>query len=75
MSNRSPGGELTSKTGVKSLSKKMDSSRHGFDSQPASHKTDGAFGKEEMRGAVTDSTRGTTRPGKKEALGRMRNKR
>ena len=74
MANRSPGGEVTSKTGVKSLSKKMDSSRHGFDRQPASQKTDGAFGKEEVRGAVTDSTSGTTRRSKKEALGRMRNK-
>jgi hypothetical protein len=74
MANRSPGGEITSKTGVKSLSKKMDSSRHGFDSHPASHKTEGAFGKEEMRGAVPDSTGGTMRRSKKEALGRMHSK-
>jgi hypothetical protein len=65
-------GQLTSKTGVKSLAKKMDSSRHGFDRPPASHKTAGAFGKEEVRGAVTDSTSGTTRRSKREALDRMK---
>jgi hypothetical protein len=75
MANRSPGGQVTSKTGVKSLSKKMDSSRHGFDRHPASHKTAGAFGREEARGAATDSTSGTTRRSKREALARMRNTR
>ena len=72
MAHRSPGGQLTSKTGMKSLSQKMHSSRHGFDRQPASHKTEGAFGREEARGAVTDSTSGTTRRSKKEALSKMR---
>jgi hypothetical protein len=72
MAHRSPGGQLTSKAGVKSLSKKMDSSRHRFDSHPASHKTAGAFGREEIRGAVTDSTSGTTRRNKRAALERMR---
>jgi hypothetical protein len=72
MAHRSPGGQLTSKTGVKSLSKKMHGSRHGFDRHPASQKTPGAFGKEEVRGAVTDSTSGTTRRSKREALGRMK---
>ena len=72
MANRSAGGQLTSKTGVKSLSKKMESSRHGFDRQPASQKTAGAFGKEDVRGAVTDPTSGTTRKSKREALGRMK---
>jgi hypothetical protein len=75
MAHRSPGGQLTSKTGVRSLSQKMDGSRHGFDRQPASHKTDGAFGKEEVRGAVTDSTSGTTRRSKKSALAKMRGER
>ncbi len=73
MAHRSPGGQLTSKTGVKSLSKKMDSSRHGFDRAPASHKTEGAFGREEARGAGTDSASGTTRRSKREALAKMRN--
>lgn len=72
MAQRSPGGQLTSKTGMKSLSKKMDGSRHAFHRAPASSKTAGAFGREEMRGAVTDSTSGTTRRSKKEALARMR---
>lgn len=75
MAHRSPGGQLTSKTGMKSLSKKMDSSRHGFDRSPASHATAGAFGREKMRGAATDSTSGTTRRSKREALSRMRTSR
>lgn len=75
MANRSPGGQLTSKTGVKSLAKKMDSSRHGFARQPASQKTAGAFGREEARGAANDSASGTTRRSKREALARMRNAR
>ena len=75
MAHRSPGGQLTSKTGMKSLSKKMDGSRHGFDGHPSSHKIAGAFGREEARGAVTDSTYGATRRGKREALAKMRNMR
>lgn len=72
MAHRSPGGQLTSKTGMKSLSKKMDSSRHGFERHPASHKIAGAFGREDVRGAVTDSTSGTTRRSKREALAKMK---
>jgi hypothetical protein len=74
MAQRSPGGQLTSKTGVKSLSKKMDSTRHAFDRQPASQKTAGAFGREDVRNAGHDSASGTTttRPSKKAALNRMR---
>lgn len=75
MAHRSPGGQLTSKTGMKSLSKKMENSRHGFGRPPASHKTAGAFGREAVRGAVTDSTAGTTRRSKRAALDRMRNTR
>jgi hypothetical protein len=75
MADRSPGGQLTSKTGVRSLSKKMDSSRHRFNRPPASHKTAGAFGREEARGAAADSTSGTARRGKREALAKMRDTR
>lgn len=74
MAHRSPGGQLTSKTGMKSLSKKMDSSRHTFERHPASQRTPGAFGREEIRNAH-ESGSGTTRPSKKAALGRMRNSR
>jgi hypothetical protein len=73
MAHRSPGAQLTSKTGVRSLSKKMDGSRHRFDQAPASHKTEGAFGREEGRGAAADSVSGTTRRSKKAALAKMRN--
>ncbi len=75
MAHRSPGGQLTSKTGMKSLSKKMDSSRHTFERHPASQRTPGAFGREEVRNAGHESASGTTRPSKKAALGRMRSKR
>lgn len=74
MAHRSPGGQLTSKTGVKSLSKKMDGTRHAFERQPASRRTPGAFGREDVRNAH-ESGSGTTRPSKKAALGRMRNAR
>ncbi len=72
MAHRSPGGQLTSKTGVKSLSKKMESSRHGFDRSPASHETAGAFGREQARGAAAGST-SRTRRSKREALEKMPN--
>ena len=76
MAHRSPGGQLTSKTGVKSLSKKMQSSRHAFDRQPASSKTAGAFGREERgRHSAHDSSAGTTRKGKMVSLGKMKEKR
>ena len=76
MAHRSPGGQLTSKTGMKSLSKKMDSSRHAFERQPASSKTAGAFGHEERaRGAGHDSSSGTTRRSKIASLDRMKSKR
>ncbi len=75
MAHRSPGGQITSKTGVKSLSKKMDGSRHGFHRAPASHKTEGAFGRETARGSAADSTSGTTRRSKREALAKMGNTR
>jgi hypothetical protein len=74
MAHRSPGGQLTSKTGVKSLSKKMDGSRHAFDRHPASRRTAGAFGREEVRNAH-ESGSGTTRRSKTAALSRMRGSR
>ncbi len=43
-------GELPGKAGVKSLSKKLENSRHGFEQHPGASKTPGAFGKEDVRG-------------------------
>ena len=43
-------GELPGKAGVKSLSKKLENSRHGFEQHPGASKTPGAFGKENARG-------------------------
>jgi hypothetical protein len=68
-------GELPSKAGVKSLSKKLDSSRHGFDEHPHVRKNAGAFGadarnEERMRNHASGS--GSTRESKTQALGRMR---
>ena len=42
--------QTSRKAGVKSTAKKMENSRHGFASHPATHKVGGAFGKEGMRG-------------------------
>ena len=63
--------QTSNKAGVKSLAKKMDNSRHGFDEHPASSKTAGAFGREEGSGAE-ESAPGSTRPAKQEPLGRMK---
>ena len=65
--------QTSNKAGVKSLAKKMDSSRHGFEEHPASSKTPGAFGHEE-RGeeGSGESARGTTPQTKRNALGKMK---
>lgn len=68
--------QSSNKAGLKSLGKKMDNSRHGFDTQPASRKAAGAFGAE--RGAGTAAVRrrkpGTATPkkGKAAALRRVK---
>jgi hypothetical protein len=65
--------QTSNKAGLRSLGKKMENSRYGFDEQPASRKTAGAFGHEErMRGSARDSSSGTTRESKIRALGRMK---
>ena len=61
--------QTSNKAGVKSLAKKMENSRHGFDEQPASSKTDGAFGREE-RGSKPAPDRSDN--AKRAALGRMK---
>jgi hypothetical protein len=50
-------GELPGKAGVKSLSKKLQNTRHGFEQHPGASKIPGAFGKEDTRGAA--DTEGT----------------
>jgi hypothetical protein len=45
-------GELPAKAGVKSLSKKLENSRHGYEQHPGASKTPGAFGREQPPGAA-----------------------
>ena len=45
--------QTSNKAGLRSLGKKMENSRYGFDEHPASRKTAGAFGRE--RGMEADS--------------------
>jgi hypothetical protein len=65
-------GELPAKAGAKSLSKKLDNSRHGYDQHPGTSKTPGAFGKEQERMRAHESASGSTREGKTNTLSRMR---
>lgn len=67
-------GELPGKAGVKSLSRKLGSSRHGFDQHPNASKTAGAFGKEEQIRAH-ESASGSTRESKTKSLERMKRSR
>ena len=64
-------GELPAKAGVKSLSKKLDNSRHGYAQHPGTSKTTGAFGKEE-RTRARESAAGSTRDAKAKSLDRMK---
>lgn len=43
--------QSSTKAGLQSLGKKMDNTRHGFDTPPASRKAAGAFGRERDPGA------------------------
>jgi hypothetical protein len=65
--------QTSNKSGVASTSKKLDNSRHGFDSHPATRKVDGAFGKERGRTAAKGKP-GTavTGEGKASALRRVK---
>jgi hypothetical protein len=74
MAKTTAGGRQTSnKAGVRSLAKKMGNSRHGFESQPASHKKAGAFA-QESRPTAGRAKPGTsaTREGKAAALRRVK---
>ena len=59
--------QLPSKAGVRSLSKKLDNSRHGFDPEPAAGPVPGADGQEPRRRRQQPGTN-TARPGKGAAL-------
>ena len=62
--------QTSNKAGVRSLGKKLENSRHGFDEHPGSRKTAGAFGREEMRGA--EQGPGSPGRGKQGSLTRMK---
>ena len=65
--------QTSNKSGVASTSKKLDNSRHGFDSAPATRKVGGAFGKERgTMAAKGKSSTTATREGKASALRRVR---
>ena len=73
---KTPARQTSNKAGLRSLGKKMDNSRHGFDPQPAARKAGGAFGAERGGGTTGDRQRqpGTSTPksGKASALRRVR---
>ena len=59
--------QTSNKAGVKSLAKKQDSTRHGFNVEPPARKVAGAFGKEDRvrAGAPADKALKTnSRPDK-----------
>lgn len=68
--------QSSNKAGLKSMGKKMDNSRHGFDTQPASRKAAGAFGAERGRGTAAVPRRkagtATRKTGKASALRRVK---
>lgn len=59
--------QLSNKAGVRSLGKKLDNSRHGFDPQPAAGPVPGAHGAEPRRRRQEPGT-ATAHPGKGAAL-------
>jgi len=67
--------QTSNKAGMRSLGKKLDNSRYGFEEHPGSRKTAGAFGREEMRGAADEDARGSLRRSKRTTLDRMKSNR
>lgn len=64
------------KAGLQSRGQKMDSSRHGFETQPASRKKAGAYGQEAGRKAKAKKAGTASRKGGKgEAIAKMKAKR
>jgi hypothetical protein len=65
--------QTSTKAGVRSFGKKMDNSRHGFATPPASQKTAGAFAQESRAtSARNEAGTSTTHPGKAAALRRVK---
>jgi hypothetical protein len=72
MAKAAPRATQTSgKSGVRSTAKKMDSSRHGFGTEPAARKVAGASGKEGRRARTQPGT-AATKPGAAAALRKMK---
>jgi hypothetical protein len=73
MAKSTPNRQTSGKAGVRSTAKKLDSSRHGFDTHPASRKIGGAYGQEKGNNPVRRKA-GTaaTREGKASALRRVK---
>ena len=72
MAKAAPRGTQTSrKAGVTSTAKKMDSTRHGFATEPPSRKVAGASGAEGGRARTQPGT-ATRKPGAAEALRKMK---
>ncbi len=69
---KAAGGRQTSrKAGVTSTAKKMDSTRHGFSTEPPARQAAGAFG-EEGRGSRRKPGTTTSKPGAAAALRSMK---
>jgi hypothetical protein len=60
--------QMPSKAGVKSLSKKAQTSRHGFDPHPSAGPVAGATGQEPRRGRHPQPGSATAQAGKAAAL-------
>lgn len=73
MAKSTPNRQTSNKAGVASTAKKLENSRHGFDTHPASRKIAGAFGEEKGENPVKRKA-GTvaTREGKASALRRVK---
>ena len=72
MAKKAGGRQTSNKAGVQSVSKKLDNSRHGFDTYPNVRNKAGAFGEEEGRKAERPKA-GTASPrGKGGALAKMK---
>ena len=68
-------GDLPSKAGVKSLSQKLDTSRHAFDEHPHTRKNAGAFAgdvRNEEKMTNHASSSGSTRQAKTRSLAKMK---
>jgi hypothetical protein len=64
--------QTSNKSGVASTSKKLDNSRHGFDTHPASRQQGGAFAQEGKPLQRRKPGTASTREGKASALRRIK---